>query len=402
MVFIDMAAENCENLAREATKPVFARVTCSSDFSEVQHDWLALEADGVATPYQTFDWSRAWAETAGASSGVEPMLVTGHDHGGRVVAILPLGIRRNRGIAVASFLGDKHSNINLGLFDRHAMARLTRGDLEAMLRQAAGARGVDLYMLLSQPKAFAETANPMAMLPNNPCPSSSWSTPLQPDGEAMIRSLRSSESLRKLRAKARKLGEAGPLRFVQPDETGGIAATLEAFLAQKRGQFQKMGVSDPYRDCAVQQFLIKALQPRDGRKPPVSLWALMVGDKVAAVFGAATHAGRRTGMFMSYDLDPALARSSPGELLLQHVIRASCHEGLSVFDLGTGDGPYKKDYCPVQEALVDSVLPMTIRGRAAGLALHATLAAKSAAKRSALAQWSITRLRKAKAQLSGA
>jgi CelD/BcsL family acetyltransferase involved in cellulose biosynthesis len=399
VAFIEMTAETCGTIARTVAHSPIERVSCGDSFAALAPQWLELEANGVATPYQTFDWSRTYAETAGAATGVEPLLVAGADGSGRIVAILPLGIRRKAGFAVASFLGDKHSNINLGLFDRHAMPRLTRTDVAFMLRQAALSRGVDFYRLRNQPLSYEGFDNPLALLPTIACPISCWTTQLQADGEAMIRELRSSESLKKLRAKARKLGEIGPLSYVQADDAASIAALLAAFLAQKGDQFRRMGVSDPYDDAGIRSFLHRSMQPREGRNPPVSLWALKAGERVTAVFAAATHAGRRTGMFMSYDSDPAVARCSPGELLLQHVIRVSCKEGLDNFDLGTGDGPYKKDYCPMPKPLFFSVLPMTPKGRVAALALSSALRVKGAMQRNPRAVRAIERLRRAKAQL---
>ncbi len=394
-----MTAETCGTVARTAVRSSIERVVCADSFAQVAPQWLELETRGVATPYQTFDWSRAWGETAGAASGMEPMLVTVADGDGRIVAILPLGIRRKAGLSIASFLGDKHSNINLGLFDRHVMPRLQRVDIESILRQAAAARGVDLYLLRRQPLSFAGCVNPLVHLPRIACPISSWSTELERDGEALIRRLRSAESLKKLRAKARKLGEIGPLAFVRAQDPDTIQEVLAAFLAQKADQFQRMGVADPYIGKAIRAFLSQAMLPGEGRVAPVSLWALKAGDRIVAVFAAATHAGRRTGMFMSYDADPAVARCSPGELLLQHVIRVSCDCGLDQFDLGTGDGPYKKDYCPQQEPLFDSVLPMTAMGRVAGLALSSALPMRSALRRNPVAVRCIESVRRVMAQV---
>ncbi len=394
-----MTAERCETVAEAFAHSPVERVTCGVSFAEIAPQWLSLQANGIATPYQTFDWARSWAETAGAADGVEPMLVMGTDRHGRPLVILPLGIRRRRGLAIASFLGDKHSNINLGLYDRHAMPRLARADIETMLRQAAMSRGVDLYVLRSQPLSFWGSDNPVAQMPRIACTCNCWGTPLEGDGEAMIRSLRSSESLKKLRAKARKLGEIGPLAFIEANDIASIKDILAAFFVQKADQFRRMGIADPYADPAIREFLLQAMQPSEGRVAPVSLWALKAGDRVAAVFAAATHGGRRTGMFISYDADPAVARCSPGELLLQHVIRISCDGGLMSFDLGTGDGPYKKDYCPVPKPLFDSVLPMSAKGRLAGLAISTALAVKCAARKNALAVRTFERFRKATAAL---
>ncbi len=169
-----MTVESCGTVARTVAHAPVERVSCADSFAALGPQWRELEANGVATPYQTFDWSRAFAETAGAASGVEPLLISGADGSGRIIAILPLGIRRKAGLSVASFLGDKHSNINLGLFDRHAMPRLTRADLSFMLRQAAQSRGVDFYRLRNQPFSYDGFDNPLALLPSLSCPISCW------------------------------------------------------------------------------------------------------------------------------------------------------------------------------------------------------------------------------------
>jgi len=39
--------------------------------------------------------------------------------------------------------------------------------------------------------------------------------------------------------------------------------------------------------------------------------------------------------------DHPLARYSPGRLLVEHLIRWSCEQGLRTFDLGYGDAPWK-------------------------------------------------------------
>lgn len=394
MAFVEMDAGLVGAMEAERNRSPIARVECSSDFATLAPHWLTLQAQGVATPYQTFDWARCWAETAGASLGVEPMLVAGSDQRGRVVAILPFGVHRRAGLTIASFLGGKHANLNLGLFDRTVMGRMRRVDVELLLRQAAGLRGVDVFKLEQQPLTFAGVANPMALLPRQPSSSSCWRTTLGGDAEALIRRLRSGESLKKLRSKARKLGEFGPVSHFEAQGEAEIDALLAAFLSQKAVQFAKLGVADPFADPAIQAFLRAASRPSSGRRAPVTLVALKAGERITAVFGSVTHRGRRSGMFISYDADPDLARHSPGDLLLLEVLRSSCAAGLSIFDLGAGDGAYKKECCPEEEPLFDTLVPMTTRGSVAVLALYSALAAKRAAKASPLASRAVERLRK--------
>ena len=377
-----------------------AEVDCASDFAAIEPHWLRLQQEGLCTPYQTCAWSRAWCEAMARPQGLEPMLVSCRDRSGRVVAILPLGLARRGGLRIASFLGGKHSNLNMAVFDRDAMARLDAPSLAAILREAARRRGVDLYRFEDQPFAFAGRPNPMALLPRQSSPSSAWRTALLADADATVRALISYEHGKKLRRKERKLGETGSVAYREARDAGEAAAILGAFFAQKAAKLGQLGIADPFAGPDIRAFLRAAANPSAGCQA-VSLFALTVGDRVASVFGGAAHGGRFSGMFTSYDPDPALSRNSPGDLLLLHVVRTLCGRGFAVFDLGVGDADYKKDWCPDEEPLFDSLLAMTAKGRAGALAFSTALALKGAAKRSPLATSVFQRLRRLRAGRSG-
>ncbi len=160
---------------------------------------------------------------------------------------------------------------------------------------------------------------------------------------------------------------------------------LNAFLVQKASRFAAMGVPNPFDDPSVLRFMHEtAVAPLASCPPaPVRCFAMMIGERIAAVFGGAIHGGRFSGMFTSFDPDPQIAKFSPGDLLLLHLVKTMCARGLTAFDLGAGDAGYKGDYCPIAEPLFDCVLPMTMKGRLAAAGFAAKLAAKSAAKRHA-------------------
>ncbi len=366
----------------------------AASFAPVAPHWLRLQAAGLATPYQTFDWSRIWCESMAATEGFTPMLVSCRNARGLTVGLLPLGATRWAGLRVASFLGGKHSNFNMGVFDHESLAALTAPALLTLLRAAALEHRIDLYRFENQPFAWAGQPNPMALLPHRPSASSAWKLTLGPDGDATLRGLMSYERGKKLRRKERKLAELGAVRYLEAGSRAEAAQILEAFLAQKGAWFRQQGIADPFLDPSVRAFLRAGADPTGERPAPLSLFALMVGGRVASVLGGAVHAGRFAGMFSSYDSDPEIARSSPGDLLATHVIRTLCGRGFATFDLGVGDADYKKDYCPEEVKLFDSLVPMTAKGRAAAMGLSTALSMKAAAKRSPLASRAIGELRR--------
>ncbi len=110
-----------------------ARVDIISDLSEAEPIWRELEARQLATPYQRFDLLAAWQREVGARENAQPFIVTAHDADGRPLVLLPLTIRIWRGVRVACFMGGKHTNFNMALWDRDFAREATAADLDTLL-----------------------------------------------------------------------------------------------------------------------------------------------------------------------------------------------------------------------------------------------------------------------------
>lgn len=334
---------------------------------DVSHAWLSLEVSGIATPYQTYGWQRA--AFAALHPGQSPCIVSLKDRAGRTAAILPFILSRTSGVRIASFPAGKHANYNMGLFRPDVIDSLTPDDLTAALATAAKMAGIDLYALRSQPETWRGHRNPFSALPHRPTAHSAWRADLSGTGDAYIAAIMSSESRKKLRHKERKLADIGPVSYAEAVTPGEAKAALSAFLAQKKARFAAQRVANPFDSGDVLRFLEQAaVQPlADGPPAPLSLFAMMAGDRIIAVFGGIIHAGRFSGMFTSFDPDSSVAKFSPGDLLILNLVRTMCDRGLAEFDLGVGDAAYKTDYCQIEEKLFDSLLPMTMTGRAAAM-----------------------------------
>jgi CelD/BcsL family acetyltransferase involved in cellulose biosynthesis len=358
-------------------------VSIASDLAAVSRAWLSLEMSGLATPYQTLGWQRA--AIAALHKDDKPCVICLKDRSGAIAALLPLVLSHRYGVTMASYPAGKHANYNMGLFSEEAVRALTAADLGRILRSAAGIAGIDLYVLRNQPDLWRGIRNPLSLLPGRNSSSSAWRADLIADGETFVNGLMSSESRKKLRHKERKLAEVGPITYEEAASPGRAAQVLAAFLAQKKARFAAIGVSNPFEDPAAIRFLedaaVKALE--FGPPAPVSLFSMNAGERIIAVFGGVIHAGRFSGMFTSFDPDPAVARYSPGDLLLMNLVKMMSARGLQTFDLGAGDAAYKTDYCAIEERLFDSILPMTLAGGVAAAAISAGLSAKRFAKRHA-------------------
>jgi CelD/BcsL family acetyltransferase involved in cellulose biosynthesis len=377
---------------------MLSHIDVTASFSGLENDWKALQAEGFATPYQTYDWTKGWADALAAPLGLEPMLVSGRDASGQVHVILPLVIKQTPLGDKAIFAGGKHANFAMGIYSKAAMAQVTAADMHRLLAEAARQRDVSVYHFTHQPRQWQGLGNPLALLPSAVSANSAFKAELMPDGEAMIRSLMSTESRKKLRHKEKRLGEIGPVGLHEARDPAQVRRVLETFRSQKAARFKALGISDPFADPAVATFLLEsALTGLESRETGVQLHYLEAGERIVSVLGGAMHAGRLSGMFTSFDSDPSVLRYSPGDLLLLLLVQKLCREGTRVFDLGTGEAAYKGDYCQLDEPLFDSILPVTAKGWVIAQGLSARQRVKRWAKHSPGAMALVSRLRKLRA-----
>ncbi|AWN37959.1 GNAT family N-acetyltransferase [Methylobacterium radiodurans] len=361
-----------------------------------EHLWRSLEARGgtLATPYQRFAWVSAFAETLPDPAGIRVLAV--RDASGHLLLLLPLRLRRFVGIRTAGVIGGAQANFHLPLFAGPGAAALAPEALRRALRRAGRAAGIDVFVLGFQPRHWDGTANPLAE-GAPPAPSDAYGMRLGPDPEASLRRAFSADARKKLRAKERRLSESlGPLAYVRAETPEERAACLEAFHAQKAVRLAALGLSNPYADPAIRAFLERAAA---GPDPAMEIHALVASrsGRVLATFAGAVDAARFSGMLTAFDPDPEVARSSPGDLLLQHLVRDQTARGRRSLDLGLGEARYKQNTCDEIIAIAQPVLPVTLRGRAYALAAAGFIRVKRRIKRDPRLLGLIGRLRRLRA-----
>jgi CelD/BcsL family acetyltransferase involved in cellulose biosynthesis len=367
--------------AQEASRAWTVSLT-SLDAAELI--WRELEFAGAVTPYQCFDWVAAYSRNALASDHAETAIIAVTSPSGKPLAILPFAVRSARGLRTVSFIGSKHANFHMGVFDRDFMAGLDAGGARQLLEEAATAiGGVDAFILHYQPVIWGGLANPFALLSAQPSPSQAYKLPLLADCEATLQNSMSSHARKKHKNKRARFAELGPSRmFVAktPDEKERI---LEAFLRQKTLRFAEMGVPDAFAEPGLKRFL-RTASGLDGGREALCLAALELNGTLVATYVGARAQGRFTGMATSFEPDPAIMKVSPGEILLVELIRHECRTGMKVFDLGVGEARYKATICNETEDLVDSFVAMSARGRLAAGVSRLAQKAKGAIKKSPL------------------
>ncbi|WP_043749542.1 GNAT family N-acetyltransferase [Methylobacterium nodulans] len=348
--------------------------------------WRDLEAarDVVMTPYQRFDWAVAYMATVGREAGARPLVTVLRDPAGRVRLLLPLAVRRERGLTIARIIGDRHANFHMPVFATREAAALRPEAIAAALRSLGRAAGIDAFAFTHQPQIWEGVANPLAV-GGTPSASDAYGMLLDPDAETTTRRLFSGDARRKLRQKEKWLTAAhGPVTHRVAATREEADAILAAYLAQKAARFAKLGLPDPFAEPAARDFLAAASRPSPAGAAALELHALraQADGRILATFIGVTDARRFSGMLTSFDPDPSLARFSPGDLLLHGLVRDQIERGRLALDLGVGEAHYKARICDETIRLVDGLVPVSPRGRLFAVAARLGVTVKRRIKRS--------------------
>ena len=371
------------------------RIEAYEDPADALAAWGALEAVAPVSAYQTRKWLVPWIETVGRPSGVCPMIVVAHGTNDMPVALFPFGIVQQGGVRLVNFLGGRDSNSNLGLI--RPDTQLDRSDLVALLHAAARKARLqpDAFVLSNQPRSWEGVPNPFALLAHQRSPSECHSATLIPnDGASLVNERLSGDSRKKLRKKRKKLSELGPVSHIVASNQDDVARIIDAFFAQKLERFRQKNITSDFEAAETRQFFLRTcLDGLGSGQPAIELHALAAGDRIVAVYAGAPHRGRFHAMINSFDPDPEIARTSPGDLLLMSMMEKMCERGYQSFDLGIGEARYKSSWCDRSEPLLDTLFAITLKGRAYVLRESTRLRLKRYVKQNRWAWTAVQKLR---------
>jgi CelD/BcsL family acetyltransferase involved in cellulose biosynthesis len=352
-----------EHAAASGARLVTARVI--EDLSEAEPIWRRLQSqDAWSTPYQSFDFLAAWQRSAGIHSGTLPFIVVASDAQERPLCLLPFGWQRVGPLRVVSFLGGKHSNFNLGVWDRVAAATATDADLDVIRRCIeASRRRPDVLTLDRQPQTWNGIDNPFLRWPNRPAKIASARLPIDGTGADVIERVMSGATRSRLRGKERKLQNLPGYRYVQASQPADVDRMLDRFFELKIAHMAAQGLPNVFADPEVQRFLRESCHAglNEGR-PAVELHALECEAELLALFGVLSDRQCLSVMVNTYTPSEN-ARHSPGLILAMNLVKECARRGIASFDLGVGESQYKSWFCKDPIALFETLIPLTPLGR---------------------------------------
>jgi len=375
-----------------------SRVEIYDDPRQVMPIWQELLEVAPASVYQTPSFLLPWLATRGIAAGIEPLFIVQRDGNGRALAMLALGLKRFGWFRTAVFLGAKDSNFNFGLFRPGYVPNGTA--IAALLREAGRMKGAhcpDLLLLYNQPLTWNGWKNPLSALPRQWSPSFAYQAKVDDDAESFFKAHISKDTRKKLRRKERRLAQFGTLQHLtDADGNGTKLKIMEAFFRQKLARFGVQNIEAGFGSAAMRRFVEIATQPlNENGGERLELHALSCGDRIVAVYGGATHRGHFSAYFNSFDADPEIAKSSPGDLLLLKLIEAKSAADVTSFDLGIGEARYKNRVCDETIPLFDCFVPLTLKGRVLAMAFGLSLRIKRDIKQNQSTYKIVSRIRSA-------
>jgi CelD/BcsL family acetyltransferase involved in cellulose biosynthesis len=362
-----------------AAMPQIARVDIYDTLEAAEPAWTQLAtANALMTPYQRFEWVMLWHRHVTSNYGMKPLIIVARDRSNAPLFILPLMLRRAGIATIAGFFGGRHANLNTGLWRPDVAATVSVGEISKILRDIAEQYGIDVYKLTSQPDQMPNAMrNPMALLPRQPAPDDVFVLTLdgRPGPEALKACLTGTMRGR-LRTKERKLQALPGYRFFRAEKPEEVDRVFEAFVEQKAAHLTNQGICNIFDDPEAAAFLRSAChQGLSDGTPVIELFALEGDGEIIAVFGGVNDGRRMSCMFNSYTLGEA-SRWSPGLILLTNLVSYCADHKITYFDLGAGYSFYKTLFCKEYENVFDTIVGMSVIGRATAIILRLARSAK--------------------------
>ncbi len=327
---------------------------------DAEAEWRRLEATGILTPYQRYDWIAGLvASGADADAKIAIAIVS---RNGKTQAILPLALRRQYGLVQAEMLGARQSNADW-MITRRDFAPSPDELLELFHAIARAVGGIDLISLQNQPAVWQGMGNALLGLDHAPAASNLYMTDIDGVPAPYVEHRLSAKRRNNIKRGKRRLEEQfGPVRLVRINDLAALDRVHAIFLEQRGKRFAAMGVDNIFAQPPFPDFFrTMATSGFDQKRPALLLHALMVGDEVAATCWG-TMAGNHYSQYINSTTEGPAGRYSLMGILVAELMDELIGDGIHSFDMGLGDFDYKTEWTEPQ-AVFNSLVPLSAHSR---------------------------------------
>lgn len=338
------------------------QVSVFDSFESAKPFWLRLEANGVHTPYQRFDWMAA-IHASGVDRG--RLVIAGIGTSEQPLALLPLSVTGRGGVRQARLVGSDYANSDWMMFDPAALPGLTLSGLQHIfsetLRQAGG---IDIVRFTNVPAQWNGYYNPLLAFRHQPAPNNLYAADIGAVASPFIDHGITSKMRSNLRrGRARLEEQFGPVSVRRIVDGAALQAVHRMFLDQRGERFAQMGIGNIFATPEMSAFFLDLCRLGLGQaRPAFVAHGLYAGEEIVATsFGAI--AGQHYSQYInSTSAGPASKYSLMG-ILMGDLMDDLKQSGVTGFDMGTGDFAYKSDWTKPQ-TVFDSAMAVSARGSA--------------------------------------
>lgn len=331
-------------------------------FAAAQSAWRALEANGFLYGFQCYDWLSTWYETIGRHQPITVHICEVRDHRGQPLLLLPLAIRKRRGVSCLLWLGGRQADYHGPIVAPSYRETVRSDEFPAFWRLVLGALpAIDVVHFTKQPETIETLPNPFLSLGAVP---RDWAffTKLEGSWDEYYRRKRNARDRANTRKHFRRLCERGAVEFSVATTPARRQAVTEIMFEQKQQRYFATRSTNILREPGSQEFY-RSLALAPSAMDRIHVSALQCGGDIVA-----THWGM---LFRNrwYWLMPSFAggdwgRYSPGRILLENLLQWCFQNGVAVFDFTIGGERYKLDWCEEQMRLFEYIEPLNAKGRA--------------------------------------
>jgi CelD/BcsL family acetyltransferase involved in cellulose biosynthesis len=327
--------------------------------SELEQTWKLFEVKAHASPFQCFFWLSHWYSTVGGPLlSVQPQIILIFERD-ELLAILPLGIRKAKGVEILEWMGGNQADY-MGPLLHKAWNTLDIDIKECWLLMVKVISHYDVIDFKKQKQRIDTFSNPLVFL-GCVINSMAYQAKLDISWEKYYNVKVKAKLRADSRRQRKRLKEVGELRFVYALNSASKQKIIHTMMRQKSRRYQETGAWDMLSVPGYKKFY-EGLTDISNNNVGLHCSSLLVGNTCIA-----THVGLFDQTTFYY-LMPAheggdWERFSPGRLLLEYLIEWSIQNGLKIFDFTIGDEQYKKNWCDTEIPLFETTTAVTYKGK---------------------------------------
>ena len=335
-------------------------------FDFASANYRALHARSQASAFQAPRWMNGLYRDVAPALAAESAATTVRDADGRLLLLLPLVRRRERGITLLEFA-------DFGICD-YLGAVYDPGDAPRLLADASLPQQIadalpphDLLELTKLPGGDPLLDHLFPRVRRAQMRFSAYPAQLQADWKAWRKAKLDNSFRRYLDMKRRRLERTDTPAFTLLDEPARIGEAFAAMRRYRVERFKAIGGQDALDNDAIYDFYLRIATEgaHDGSARTHCL--SVAGEPIAVIFGLVQR-GTYSLLLVGFDA-MRHARLSPGLLALEDTVRAAIEAGDTVYDFTIGDHAYKLQFGAEAMPLHEWHKARTIRGHVALLNL---------------------------------